>query len=339
MLTFDKDKTAGVFSGLYEKKEGESAKEVVVEPTLDRLAKSCNEALAEYLTLSKGLNSVFVLDREKFLQKKLIPAKMLLSVREKEFQRALLNDKEIGVSLFSTSEWVQSYEEVARELCSKSVSPLYTILFTISVVVLAALELLFSLNTVAAYSLSASVANVIMIATVLFLVGLFGARCILDNLEKNRVHSTTVSGTYYERYVEQRWKAIVESLRACVSSEVKDTIRQLCAAHEFKLVKKLDYSVPYEALASYLKDRELCERLSRESRSGLVDKIESAEPYELISASERLNVLKAYSLGAHYGSADLFKNIDIVSYGATDDLFRHIDLVSDVVAMREGGVL
>lgn len=153
VLTLEKEQTSGLFSGLYEKKEedGESAKGAVAESTLDSLAKSCKEALAEYLTLSRGLDSVFVLDREDFIQTKLNPAKKLFNERNKEFQRALLNDKEIGMSLFSVTDGVQSYEEVARELCAKSVSPLPTILLAVSVVVLVGIGLLFSHRTVDAY--------------------------------------------------------------------------------------------------------------------------------------------------------------------------------------------
>ena len=148
-----KEQTSGLFSGLYEKKEEdeESAKGAVAEPTLDSLAVSCKEALAEYLTLSRGLNSVFVLAREDFIQTKLNPTKKLFNERNKEFQRALLNDREIGMSLFSEPKSAQSYEEVARELFAMSVSPLPTILLAVSVVVFAGIELLFSLRTVDAY--------------------------------------------------------------------------------------------------------------------------------------------------------------------------------------------
>ena len=96
---------------------------------------------------------MFVLDREDFIQTKLNPAKKLFNERNKEFQRALLNDKEIGMSIFSEPKSVQSYEEVARELCAKSVSPLPTILLLVSVVVFAGIELCFSLSTVDAYKL------------------------------------------------------------------------------------------------------------------------------------------------------------------------------------------
>lgn len=44
---------------------------------------------------------MFVLDREDFKQTKLNSAKKLFNERNKEFQRALLNDKEIGMSFFS----------------------------------------------------------------------------------------------------------------------------------------------------------------------------------------------------------------------------------------------
>ena len=150
VLTLEKDKTSGLFGDLYEKKgvKEDSIKGDAVEPTLDSLAVSCKEALAEYLTLSRGLNSVFVLDREDFLQTKLNPAKKLFNERNKEFQRALLNDREIGMSLFSVPDGVQSYEEVAREICAKSVSPIATILLTVSVIVFACIELFFSLSTV-----------------------------------------------------------------------------------------------------------------------------------------------------------------------------------------------
>lgn len=74
-----------------------------------------------------------------------------------------------------------------------------------------------------------------------------------------------------------------------------------------------------------MNDRNLCIRLSFESGSGLIEKIEGLEPYKLISASERLAVLKVCSLGAGFGDIG--------------GLFQHIDLVSDVVAMREEMVL
>ena len=150
VLTLEKENTSGLFGALYEKKgvKEDSVKGDAVEPALDSLAVSCKEALAEYLTLSRGLDSVFVLDREDFIQTKLNPAKKLFNERNKEFQRALLNDKEIGMSLFSEPKSVQSYEEVARELCAKSVSPLLTILLAVSVVVFAGIEILFSLSTV-----------------------------------------------------------------------------------------------------------------------------------------------------------------------------------------------
>ena len=267
VLTLEKDNTAGVFSELYEKREekGESAKEVITEPTLDSIAVSCKEALAEYLTFSRGLNSVFVLDREDFLHTKLNPAKKLFNERNKEFQRALLNDKEIGMSLFSEPRSVQSYEEVARELCAKSVSPIPTILLAVSVVVFAGIELLFSLSTVDAYKLLDYWASLILLAGILFSVGIFWFFSALKSINKYSVVSTTVSRVYAERYEKKRGVAITESLRTCISAEVLETIQRLCSAREFKLNKTLDYDVPYKAQASYLKDRELCKRLSRDS--------------------------------------------------------------------------
>jgi len=153
VLELKKEQTSGLFGDLYEKKDAKEAsvKGEEVEPTLDSLAVSCKEALAEYLTFSRGLNSVFVLDREDFLHTKLNPAKKLFNERNKEFQRALLNDREIGMSLFSEPKSVQSYEEVAREMCAKSVSPIPTILLAVSVVVLVGIRLLFSHRTVDAY--------------------------------------------------------------------------------------------------------------------------------------------------------------------------------------------
>lgn len=55
------------------------------------------------------------------------------------------------MSLFSVPDGVQSYEEVAREICAKSVSPIPTILLAVSVVVLVGIGLLFSHRTVDAY--------------------------------------------------------------------------------------------------------------------------------------------------------------------------------------------
>lgn len=135
VLELKKEQTSGLFGDLYEKKDAKEAsvKGEEVEPTLDSLAVSCKEALAEYLTLSRGLNSVFVLDREKFIKSRLRPAGKALYEREKEFQRALLNDEEIGMSLFSETASVPSYEEVAREMCAKSVSPLPQIVLTLAV--------------------------------------------------------------------------------------------------------------------------------------------------------------------------------------------------------------
>ena len=73
VLELKKEQTSGLFGDLYEKKETreDSVKEDSIEPMLDSLAVSCKEALAEYLTLSRGLDSVFVLDREDFIQTKL----------------------------------------------------------------------------------------------------------------------------------------------------------------------------------------------------------------------------------------------------------------------------
>lgn len=235
VLTLEKDNTAGIFSGLYGKKEEERAKEVITEPTLESRAVACKEALAEYLTLSRGLDSVFVLDREDFLQTKLNPAKKLFNERNKEFQRALLNNKEIGMSLFSVPDGVQSYEEVAREICAKSVSPIPTILLTVSVIVFACIELFFSLSTVDAYKLLDSWVCVTVLAVWLFSVGIFGSISALKSINNNRVVSTTVSRAYKERYEKRRGAAITESLRACISAEVLETIRRLCNAGEFKL--------------------------------------------------------------------------------------------------------
>ena len=267
VLTLEKEQTSGLFGDLYEKKEAkeDSVKGETVEPTLDSLAVSCKEALAEYLTFSRGLNSVFVLDREDFLQTKLNPAKKLFNERNKEFQRALLNDREIGMSLFSVPDGVQSYEEVAREICAKSVSPIPTILLAVSVVVLVGIGLLFSHRTVDAYKLLEFWVSLILLAGILFSVGIFGSRSALKSINKYSVIDTTVSRAYEERYKKQRGEAITESLRTCISAEVLETIQRLCSAREFKLNKTLDYDVPYEAQASYLKDRELCKRLSRDS--------------------------------------------------------------------------
>lgn len=331
VLELKKEQTSGLFGDLYEKKDAKEAsvKGEEVEPTLDSLAVSCKEALAEYLTLSRGLDSVFVLDREDFLHTKLNPAKKLFNERNKEFQRALLNDREIGMSLFSEPKSVQSYEEVARELCAKSVSPLPTILLAVSVVVFAGIELLFSLSTVDAYKLLDYWASLILLAGILFSVGIFGSISALKSINKYSVVDTTVSRAYEERYKKQRGEAITESLRTCISAEVLETIQRLCSAREFKLNKTLDYDVPYEAQASYLKDRELCKRLSRDSGCVFFDCIESLEPYKLISPRERLTVLQNYSTG----------NCDYSRIGNGESLFSHIDLVSDVVAMREVQVL
>lgn len=331
VLELKKEQTSGLFGDLYEKKDAKEAsvKGEEVEPTLDSLAVSCKEALAEYLTLSRGLNSVFVLDREDFIQTKLNPAKKLFNERNKEFQRALLNDKEIGMSLFSEPKSVQSYEEVARELCAKSVSPLPTILLTVSVIVFAGIELLFSLSTVDAYKLLEFWASLIRLAVILFSVGIYGSISALKSINNNRVVSTTVSRAYKERYEKRRGAAITESLRNCVSAEVLETIQRLCNAGEFKLFNSLGDYIFYEALSSYLNDRHLCIRLSFESGSGLIEKIERLEPYKLISARERFTVLQNYSIGSS----------DYSRIGNGESLFGHIDLVSDVVAMREVQVL
>lgn len=331
VIELKKEQTSGLFGDLYEKKDAKEAsvKGDAVEPTLDSLAVSCKEALAEYLTLLRGLNSVFVLDREDFLHTKLNPAKKLFNERNKEFQRALLNDKAIGMSLFSEPKSVQSYEEVARELCAKSVSPLPTILLAVSVVVLVGIGLLFSHRTVDAYILLEKWISLTILAGMLFSVGIFGSISALKSINKYSVVDTTVSRAYEERYKKQRGEAITESLRTCISAEVLETIQRLCSAREFKLNKTLDYDVPYEAQASYLKDRELCKRLSRDSECVFFDCIESLEPYKLISPRERLTVLQNYSTG----------NCDYSRIGNGESLFSHIDLVSDVVAMREGKVL
>lgn len=326
VLELKKEQTSSLFGDLYEKK---GVKEDAVESTLDSLAVSCKEALAEYLTLSRGLNSVFVLDREDFLQTKLNPAKKLFNERNKEFQRALLNDREIGMSLFSVPDGVQSYEEVAREICAKSVSPIPTILLAVSVVVLVGIGLLFSHRTVDAYILLEKWISLTILAGMLFSVGIFGSISALKSINKYSVVDTTVSRAYEERYKKQRGEAITESLRTCISAEVLETIQRLCSAREFKLNKTLDYDVPYEAQASYLKDRELCKRLSRDSGCVFFDCIESLEPYKLISPRERLTVLQNYSTG----------NCDYSRIGNGESLFSHIDLVSDVVAMREVPVL
>lgn len=331
VLELKKEQSSGLFGDLYEKKETreDSVKEDSIEPMLDSLAVSCKEALAEYLTFSRGLNSVFVLDREDFLHTKLNPAKKLFNERNKEFQRALLNDKEIGMSIFSEPKSVQSYEEVARELCAKSVSPLPTILLLVSVVVFAGIELCFSLSTVDAYKLLDYWVVVTRLAVWLFSVGIYGSISALESINKYSVVDTTVSRAYEERYEKQRGEAITESLRNCVSAEVLETIQRLCNANEFKLFNSLGDSVSYEALASYLNDRHLCIRLSFESGSGLIEKIEGVEPYKLISPRERLTVLQNYITGSS----------DYSRIGNGESLFSHIDLVSDVVAMREGKVL
>ena len=331
VLELKKEQTSGLFGDLYEKKAAkeDSVKEDAVEPTLDSIAVSCKEALAEYLTLSRGLNSVFVLDREDFLQTKLNPAKKLFNERNKEFQRALLNDREIGMSLFSEPKSVQSYEEVAREMCAKSVSPIPTILLAVSVVVLVGIGLLFSHRTVDAYILLEKWISLTILAGMLFSVGIYGSISALKSINKYSVVDTTVSRAYEERYKKQRGEAITESLRTCISAEVLETIQRLCSAREFKLNKTLDYDVPYEAQASYLKDRELCKRLSRDSECVFFNYIEGLEPYKLISPRERLTVLQNYSTG----------NCDYSRIGNGESLFSHIDLVSDVVAMREVQVL
>lgn len=330
VLELKKEQTSSLFGELYEKKDAkEGSVEDSVEPTLDSLAVSCKEALAEYLTFSRGLNSVFVLDREDFLHTKLNPAKKLFNERNKEFQRALLNDRGIGMSLFSEPRSVQSYEEVAREFCAKSVSPLPTILLTVSVIVFACIGLFFSLSTVDAYKLLEFWVSLILLAGILFSVGIFGSRSALKSINNNCVVSTTVSRVYEERYENQRGAAITESLRACISAEVLETIQRLCNANEFKLFNSLGDSISYEALSSYLNDRHLCIRLSFESGSGLIENIEGLEPYKLISPRERLTVLQNYST----------RNCDYSRIVNGESLFSHIDLVLDVVAMREGKVL
>lgn len=329
VLTLEKDNTAGVFSELYEKREekGESAKEVITEPTLESRAVACKEALVEYLTLSKGLNSVFVLDREKFIKSRLRPAGKALYEREKEFQRALLNDEEIGMSLFSETASVPSYEEVAREMCAKSVSPLPQIVLTLAVLVVAFVESFVSFNTtVDASVLSSCGAGVIAFSTFLFSIGLFGSRSALDSIESTRVCEDDVSKRYNTKYNLARGTGITESLNNCISAEVRDTIKRLVDANEFQSLSSLDDSISYEALASYVKDRALCLRLSLEGGSGLIKRIESYAPYKLISARERLTVLQNYSKG----------NYDYSRIGSGESLFSHIDLVSDVVAVREG---
>lgn len=331
VLELKKEQTSGLFGDLYEKKDAKegSVRAEAVEPTLDSLAVSCKEALAEYLTLSRGLDSVFVLDREYFIQTKLNPAKKLFNERNKEFQRALLNDKEIGMSLFSEPKSVPSYEEVARELCAKSVSPLPTSFLVVSVVALVGIELLFSLRTVDAYVLLEKWISLTILAGMLFSVGIFGYISALKSINEHSVVDTIVSRAYEERYEKRRGAAITESLRACISAEVLETIQHLCNAGEFKLFNSLGDSVSYEALSSYLNDRNLCVRLSFESGSGLIEKIEGLEPYKLISPRERLTVLQNYITG----------NCDYSRIGNGESLFSHIDLVSDVVAMREVQVL
>lgn len=58
VLTLEKENTSGLFGDLYEKKgaKEDSVNVYAVEPTLDSLAVSCKEALAEYLTLSRGID-------------------------------------------------------------------------------------------------------------------------------------------------------------------------------------------------------------------------------------------------------------------------------------------
>lgn len=104
------------------------------------------------------------------------------------------------MSLFYVSDGVQSYEEVARELCAKSVSPLPTILLAVSVVVFAGIELLFSLSTVDAYKLLDYWEILILLAGILFSVGIFGSRSALKSINNNCVVDTTVSRVYEERY-------------------------------------------------------------------------------------------------------------------------------------------
>ena len=144
------------------------------------------------------------------------------------------------MSLFSEPKSVQSYEEVARELCAKSVSPLPTILLLVSVVVFVGIELCFSLSTVDAYKLLGYWVSVTVLAVWLFSVGIYGSISALKSINNNRVVSTTVSRAYKERYEKRRGAAITESLRNCVSAEVRETIQRLCSAREFSLNKTLD---------------------------------------------------------------------------------------------------
>ena len=331
VLELKKEQTSGLFGDLYEKKgvKEDSVKVDAVEPTLDSLAVSCKEALAEYLTLSRGLNSVFVLDREDFIQTKLNPAKKLFNERNKEFQRALLNDKEIGMSLFSEPKSVQSYEEVARELCAKSVSPLNRIVLTLSVLGWSLVELFCDLNTVDASALMDYWYVVSFFAFFLFCWGCLGSMYVLSSIDSKRVYMDAINDAYNAKHRLARNIAITESLNKFISAEVRETIQRLCNANEFKLFNSLGDSISYEALSSYLNDRHLCIRLSFESGSGLIEKIEGAEPYKLISPRERLTVLQNYSIGSR----------DYSRIGSGESLFSHIDLVLDVVAMREVQVL
>ena len=323
VLELKKEQTSGLFGDLYEKKgvKEDSIKRDAVEPTLESRAVACKEALAEYLTLSRGLNSVFVLDREKFIKSKLRPAEKELNEREKEFQRALLNDKEIGMSLFSEPKSVPSYEEVAREMCEKSVSPLPQIVLTLAVFGLAVFEFLFGFNTVDVYELSGYWFGVIAFANFLFLVGLFGSRSALDSINANRVYKEDVSKRYNAKYNLARDTGITESLNKCVSAEVYDALKRLYIAKRFKLFNSLEDSVPYSALESYVDDRKSAEYLSLEGGSNLLEKIESFPPYKFISAKERLNVIQRYGIGT-------------CDYSGIDGLLSHIDLALEVVAMR-----
>lgn len=138
-----------------------------------------------------------------------------------------------------------------------------------------------------------------------------------------------INDAYNAKHRLARNIAITEILNKFISAEVRETIQRLCNANEFKLFNSLGDSISYEALSSYLNDRHLCIRLSFESGSGLIEKIEGAEPYKLISPRERLTVLQNYSIGSR----------DYSRIGNGESLFGHIDLVSDVVAMREVQVL
>jgi len=114
------------------------------------------------------------------------------------------------MSLFSEPKSVQSYEEGARELCAKSVSPLPTILLAVSVIVFAGIEIFFSLSTVDAYKLLYSWVCVTILAVWLVSVGIYGSISALKSINNNCVVSTTVSRVYEERYEKRRGAAITE---------------------------------------------------------------------------------------------------------------------------------